>query len=48
MNCYNKYFINRHVFHYVEYDHGRKTYNSGIYVERLISNEFEIDYYKKL
>jgi DNA gyrase/topoisomerase IV subunit A len=48
VECYNKYFINEHVFHIEKYDKGRKTYNSGVCVKRSTSNEFEVDYYKKL
>ena len=29
VKCYNEYFINGHVFHTKEYEHGRKTYNNG-------------------
>ena len=27
VKCYNKYFINGHVFYIEEYGHGRKIYN---------------------
>ena len=46
--CYNKYFINEHVFHIKEYDQGRKTYNSVVCVKGSTSNEFEVNYYRKL
>jgi hypothetical protein len=46
--CYNRYFINEHVFPIEEYDHGRKTYNSGVCVKGSTYNEFEVDYYEKL
>ena len=36
------------VFHTKEYGQGRKTYNIRVYVKGSTSNEFEIDYYKKL
>jgi len=45
---YNGYFINRHVFHIKEYGQGKKTYNSGVCVKGLTSNEFEVNYYEKL
>ena len=48
VKCYNKYFINGHVFHTEEYEHGRKIYNSGVCVMGSTFNEFEVDYYKKL
>jgi hypothetical protein len=48
VKCYNRYFISEHVFHTKEYGQGRKTYNSGVYVKRSTSNEFEVDYYEKL
>jgi hypothetical protein len=48
VKCYNKYFINGHVFHTKEYEHDKKTYNSEVCVKRLTSNEFEVDYYRKL
>ena len=48
VKCYNKYFINNYVFHIEEYSHDRKTYNCGVYVNQSTSNEFEVDYYKKL
>ena len=48
VKCYDKYFINKYVFHIEEYGHDRKTYNSGVYVNESISNEFKVDYYKKL
>jgi hypothetical protein len=33
VKCYNRYFINRHMFHTEEYSQSRKTYNSGICVK---------------
>ena len=48
MKCYNRYFINRHVFYTEEYGWGRKTYNNEVCVKGSTSNEFEVDYYKKL
>jgi hypothetical protein len=48
VKCYNKYFINGYVFHTEEYEHGRKTYNSGVCVKGSTCNEFEVDYYGKL
>jgi hypothetical protein len=48
VKCYNEYFINGYVFHTEEYEHGRKTYNSGVCVKGSTCNEFEVDYYGKL
>jgi hypothetical protein len=48
VKCYNKYFINRHVFHIKEYGYDRKTYKSGVCVKGSTSNEFEVNYYGKL
>jgi len=48
VKCYNRYFINRHVFHTEEYGKGRKTCNSGICVKWSTFNKFEVDYYRKL
>jgi len=45
---YNRYFVNRHVFHTEEHGQGRKTCNNGICVKRSTFNEFEVDYYRKL
>jgi hypothetical protein len=45
---YNEYFINAHVFHTEYYGHGRKIYNSRVYVNGSTSNKFEVDYYGKL
>jgi len=45
--CYNKYLFNEYVFHTEEYGQYRKTYNSGLFVKRLTSNKFEVDYYGK-
>jgi hypothetical protein len=45
---YNKYFINEHVFHTEEYGQGKKTFNNGVCVKGSTSNEFKVDYYKKL
>ena len=33
VKCYNGYFVNGYVFHTEEYEHGRKTYNSNIYIK---------------
>jgi hypothetical protein len=33
VKCYNRYFVNGYMYHTEEYDHGRKTYNSGVYVK---------------
>ena len=48
VKCYNGHFINGHVFHTEEYRHGRKTYNNEVCVKGFTSNEFEVDYYRKL
>jgi len=48
VKCYNRNFINRHVFHIEEYEHGKKTYNNKVCVKESSYNEFEIDYYRKL
>ena len=48
VKCYNEYFVNEYVFYTEEYEHGRKTYNNGVYVKGLSCNEFEVDYYGKL
>jgi hypothetical protein len=48
VKCYNRYFVNGYVFHTEEYEHGRKTYNSGVYIKGLTSSEFEVDYYGRL
>jgi len=48
VKCYNGYFVNGYVFHTEEYEHGRKTYNSGVCIKGLISSEFEVDYYDRL
>jgi hypothetical protein len=40
VKCYNEYFINEYIFHTKEYGQGRKTYNSGVCVKGLTSNEF--------
>jgi len=48
VKCYNRYFINEHVFHTKKYGQGLKTYNSEICVKGSSSNEFEVDYYEKL
>jgi hypothetical protein len=45
---YNRYFINGHVFHTEEYGQGKKTFNNGVCVKGSTSNEFKVDYYKKL
>jgi hypothetical protein len=36
------------MFHTKEYRQGKKTYNSGVCVQRSNSSEFEVDYYGKL
>jgi len=48
VKCYNKYFINGHVFHIKEYGYDRKTYKSGVCVKWSTFKEFEIGYYRKL
>ena len=48
VKCYNGYFINGYVFHTEEYGQGRKTNNNGVCVKGFTSNEFKVDYYKKL
>jgi len=48
VKCYNGYFVNGYVFHIEEYGHGRKTYNSGVYVKGSTSSELEVDYYGRL
>jgi hypothetical protein len=48
VKCYNKYFINEHVFHTKKYGQGRMIYNNGVCVKGSTSNEFEVDYYEKL
>jgi hypothetical protein len=48
VKCYNGYFVNGYVFHTEEYGHGRKTYNSGVYVKGSTSSELEVDYYGRL
>ena len=45
---YKGNFVNGYVFHTEEYRQGRKTYNSGVYIKRSTSSEFEVDYYKKI
>jgi hypothetical protein len=45
VKCYNGYFVNGYVFHNEEYEHGRKTYNSGVCIKGSTSSEFEVDYY---
>jgi len=45
---YNKYFVNEYIFYTKEYGNGKKSYNSGVYIKRSTSNEFEVDYYAKL
>ena len=42
------YFINGRVFLIEEYENGRKTYKSGVYVKGSTSIEFEVNYYGKL
>ena len=48
VKCYNRYFINGHVFHTKEYGQNRKTYNNEVCIKGLTFNEFEVDYYGKL
>jgi len=48
VKCYNRYFINGHVFHTEKYRNGRKTYNNEVCVKGSTSNEFEVYYYGKL
>jgi len=48
VRCYNGYFIDKYVFYIEEYSQSRKIYNSKVYIKRSISNEFEVDYYRKL
>jgi hypothetical protein len=48
VKCYNGYFVNGYVFHTEEYEHGRKTYNSGVCIKGSTSSEFEVDYYGRL
>ena len=48
VKCYNGYFVIGYVFYYVEYGHGRKTYNNGVCIKGLTSSEFEVDYYGRL
>jgi hypothetical protein len=36
------------VFHTKEYEHGRKTYNNGVYVKGSTRSELEVDYYGRL
>jgi len=48
MKCYNRYFINGHVFHTEKYRNRKKTYNNEVCVKGSTSNEFEVYYYGKL
>jgi len=48
VQCYNEYFFNGYVFHTEEYEHGRKTYNSGVCVKGSTSSELEVNYYGRL
>jgi len=48
VKCYNRYFINGHIFHTENYGHGRKTYNNRICVKGSTSNEFKVEYYCNL
>jgi hypothetical protein len=43
-----RYFFNGQVFHTEEYEHSRKTYNSGVCVKESTCNEFEVHYNEKL
>jgi hypothetical protein len=46
---WNKWYLfNGYVFHIEEYGQGRKTYNSRVCVKGSTSNEFDVNYYKKL
>ena len=36
------------MFHTEEYEHGRKTYNNGVYVKGSTRSELEVDYYGRL
>jgi hypothetical protein len=45
---YKGNFINGYVFHTEEYGQGRKTYNNRVCVKESTSNEFKVDYYRKL
>jgi hypothetical protein len=39
VKCYNRYFINGHVFHSEEYDQGSLTYDNGsVLKDQLIMN----------
>lgn len=48
VKCYNGYFIDEHMLYTKQYGHGRRTYNSGVYVKGSTSNKFDVDYYGKL
>jgi len=48
VKCYNGYFIIEYIFYTEKYGQGRKTYNNGVCVKGLTSNEFKVDYYGKL
>jgi len=48
VKCYNRYFVNGYIFHTEEYEHGRKTYNSGVCIKGSTSSEFKVDYYGRL
>jgi hypothetical protein len=48
VKCYNEYFVNGYVFHTEEYEHEKKTYNSGVCIKGSTSSEFEVDYYGRL
>jgi len=41
-----RYFVNEHVFHTEKYRQSTKTYNSGVCVKGLASNDFEVNYVK--
>jgi hypothetical protein len=45
---YKGNFVNGYVFHTEEYGQGRKTYNNRVCVKESTSNEFKVDYYRKL
>jgi hypothetical protein len=48
VKCYKGYFFNGYVFHIKEYGKGRKTYNSRVCIKGSTSNEFDVNYYRKL
>jgi hypothetical protein len=42
VKCYNVYFVNGYVFHTEEYRHGRKTYNIGVCIKRVVVTSSEL------